>query len=144
MTTRRPARRMDPYASRFWEFTVSDQLRCQRCTACSKLRWPPGPVCDRCLAEDTEWITLSGRGKVLSWVKFHRQYFPEYPAGHCVVVLELDEGLIFAGIPVTSDEMTLMSPDDLRDGMRMKVVWIDSEDDFGEYKLPAFTGVDGD
>ena len=47
---------------------------------------------------------MAGRGKVLSWTTFHRGYFPEYPAPHTVIVLELDEGPLFVAYPVEMEE----------------------------------------
>ena len=63
MAAARPVRAMDPYAEQFWAFTQSRELRLQRCSACGKFRWPPGPTCDRCLSDDFAWSPLSGKAK---------------------------------------------------------------------------------
>jgi uncharacterized protein len=128
----RPDRRMDPYAAQFWEFTKVHEFRLQQCNGCEKYRWPPAPVCDGCLSEQFTWTQASGKGKVLSWVVFCRQYFSEYPSGHRVVSLELDDGPLFITIPVD------MGDDELRDGMQMELAWEKGVDKFGEYNLPAF------
>ena len=47
MATVRPPRAMDPYAAQFWEYTLSKELRLQKCSECAKYRWPPGPTCGR-------------------------------------------------------------------------------------------------
>ncbi len=132
MATARPIRSMDPYAEQFWEFTQRKELRLQRCTECGKFRWPPGPTCDRCLADAFEWAPVSGRGKVLSWTTFHRGYFPEYPAPHTCIVLELQEGPLFVSYPVEVD------PASLREGMVLSLRWTDGEDKYGAYNLPVF------
>ena len=75
---------------------------------------------------------MAGRGKVLSWTTFHRSYFPEYPAPHTVIVLELDEGPLFVAYPVG------MAPEDLREGIELSLRWTDGQDEFGEYNLPVF------
>ena len=82
MATTRPVRVMDPFAREFWEFTEKKELRMQQCSECKKLRWPAAAVCDKCLSPDYTWELVSGKGQVLSWIVFHRQYFPEYPAPH--------------------------------------------------------------
>ena len=75
---------------------------------------------------------MKGRGTVLSWTTFHRAYFPEYPAPHTSIVLELDEGPLFVSYPVGIDAATL------REGMVLTLQWTDGEDTFGPYHLPVF------
>lgn len=134
--TQRPERRMDRHADQFWQFTVRREFRLQQCRECAKFRWPAAPVCDGCLSEAFEWAPVSGRGRALSWVSFRRQYFPEYPAPHQVVMVELDEGPLFIAIPVELDGR------ELEDGMPMQLTWLDGSDRFGEYQLPVFRPVD--
>jgi uncharacterized OB-fold protein len=123
---------MDPYAAQFWEFTKDKELRLQKCSTCGKYRWPPSAICDGCLSEEYEWTELSGAGRVISWTTFHRAYFPEYPAPHTNIVLELDEGPLFVAFPVGIDAS------ELKEGMRLELRWEDAEDRFGEYNLPVF------
>jgi len=132
MAEYRPDRRMDPFAAQFWEFTKAKEFRLQKCSDCGKIRWPPAPVCDACLSEQFEWARVSGRGSVLSWITYRRQYFSEYPSGHRVVTLELEEGPLFISIPVG------LGDNELRDGMPMELAWEESIDRFGEYNLPVF------
>ena len=130
--TERPVRRMDPWAEQFWAYTQNREFRLQRCVACEKVRWPPAPVCDRCLSEDAGWDEMTGTGTLLSWVTFHRQYFAEYPPPHCVVTVELTEGPLFISTPAG------IAPEELRAGMPMAVTWHEAHDQFGEYHLPVF------
>jgi len=132
MATARPVRAMDPYAEQFWAFTLSKELRLQKCSHCEKFRWPPGPTCDRCLADDFEWSAVSGTAKVLSWTIFRRGYFAEYPPPHTVVALELEEGPLFISYPVD------IETGELREGMTLELRWTDGNDRFGEYYLPVF------
>ena len=130
----RPVRRMDPYAAQFWEFTKQEEFRLQQCDDCGKFRWPPAPVCDGCLSEAFTWTPLTGEGRLLSWVVFHRQYFPEYPTPHHVLIAELDQGPLFIAPPVD------LPVESLQEGMRLRVTWSPARDAFGEYNLPVFTG----
>jgi len=132
MGTPRPIRSMDPYAEQFWTYTQNKEFRLQKCSACCKFRWPPGPTCDRCLSDEFEWVPMVGRGKVLSWTTFHRNYFPEYPAPHVVLVLELNEGPLFVAYPVE------IVTEDLREGLELSLRWADGQDEFGNYNLPVF------
>lgn len=124
---------MDPFAREFWEFAEKKDFRMQKCSDCAKLRWPASAVCDKCLSPDYEWTKLSGKGRVLSWIVFHRQYFPEYPAPHPAVAVELDEGPIF--VCCMPEEF---AGSDLKDALPMELTWLDAEDRFGEYSLPVF------
>jgi uncharacterized OB-fold protein len=138
MATMRPRRRMDPYAEQFWEFTKSREFRLQQCSACGKFRWPPAPVCDGCLSESFEWMRATGRGTLLAWVIFRRQYFHEYPSGHHAGLVELDDGPLFITIPVDESGAEFKDGQELRDGLRMELYWLDAQDEFGEYWLPVF------
>ncbi len=133
MATTRPPRVMDPFAREFWEYTQNKELRLQQCSECQKLRWPAAAVCDKCLSPDYTWEQVSGKGQVLSWIVFHRQYFPEYPAPHPAVAVELAEGPIF--VCCMPDEF---QGSDLADALPMELDWLESEDRFGTYNLPVF------
>jgi uncharacterized protein len=138
MVMMRPPRRLDPYAAQFWEFTREQDFRLQRCAECDKFRWPPAPACDRCLSEGFDWIAVTGKGTLLSWVIFRRQYFHEYPSGHPVGLVELDEGPLFITIPVDAAGEPVKDGAGLAEGLRMEVAWADAQDQFGEYQLPVF------
>ena len=132
MATARPVRVMDPYAEEFWSYTQEKELRLQRCAECSEWRWPAAAVCPACLSEEYQWAQVSGTGKLLTWVTFERQYFPEYPPPHTAVMVELDEGPLFISTPVDVQDEALS------DGMPMVLDWADAEDRHGEYNLPVF------
>lgn len=90
----RPEPRKNVYEAPFWESVQRHDLRLQRCAECAAYRYPPGPACPRCLSQEAEWAPLSGRGRLLSWVVFHRQYFPELPVPYLVAAVETFEGPI--------------------------------------------------
>src|SRR5581483_890442 len=78
----------------WWDGCRQGELRAQRCGACGHLRWPPSVLCPACLAEGGEWVRLSGRGTVWSFIVVHR---PQHPAffgdvPYNVAVVELEEG----------------------------------------------------
>jgi uncharacterized OB-fold protein len=133
VATERPPRVMDPFAQEFWEYADKREFRMQRCDECQKLRWPASAVCDKCLSPEYSWTPISGKGHVLSWIVFHRQYFPEYPALHTAVAVELDEGPIFVCCMPKQFEET-----ELADKMPMELVWEESHDRHGDYNLPVF------
>jgi uncharacterized OB-fold protein len=60
---------------------------------------------------------LSGTGQLVSWVVFHRQYFPELPVPYHVAAVETAEGPILIA--------NLVNPGDRRPrlNMPMKIVY---------------------
>lgn len=85
---------MSPYDVPMWASIDRHALALQRCRACSRFRYPPGPACPHCMSMDSTWETVSGRGTILSWVVFHRQYFDDYPPPYNATAVELEEGPI--------------------------------------------------
>ena len=90
----RPTPRLTTHDARMWDLLSTGRLHLQRCAMCAQVRFPPGPVCPSCRADRAEWIAVSGRGGVLSWVVFRRQYFDAIEPPHVVVAGELVEGPI--------------------------------------------------
>ena len=62
----------------FWRGLGEGVLRVQRCRACGVLRWPPRELCNRCHAFSNEWLALSGRGRIVSWVRTHQVFAPAW------------------------------------------------------------------
>lgn len=83
-----------PYDAPMWESIAAGQMKLQRCRKTGTFFYPPGPVCPESLGFDVEWAPISGKGKILSWTVFHRQYLPAYPPPHLVVAVQLEEGPI--------------------------------------------------
>jgi uncharacterized protein len=102
----RPEPRRNVYEAPFWDFIQRHDLRLQRCTECGAYRYPPGPVCAHCLSEHWEWAPLSGNGRLVSWVVFHRQYFPQLPVPYHVAAVEAAEGPILIANLVNLGERT--------------------------------------
>jgi uncharacterized OB-fold protein len=94
-TAATPARVLGLYDRAMWDLLdQKGQLHLQRCTGCGIWRYPPGPACPDCLSPDAQWLSVSGRGEILSWVIFHKEYLPEYPVPYNVIAVRLDEGPI--------------------------------------------------
>ncbi len=78
----------------FWEAASKGQLQLQHCLDCGAHRFPPGVLCPECSSTATEWTSVSGRGKVYSFVVFHRAYHPGFEGElpYAVACIELEEG----------------------------------------------------
>lgn len=78
----------------FWDAARAGRLVMQRCETCGHVRYPISAVCPRCLGSAAEWIDLSGRGSVLSFVVFQRAYNPAWSdrVPYNVALVQLAEG----------------------------------------------------
>ena len=77
-----------------WASIERHRLELQKCTECGELRYPPAPVCPHDLNAQAEWTPVSGRGEIISWVIFHKQYFEDHPPLYNSLAVRLDEGPI--------------------------------------------------
>ncbi len=88
----KPLPQIDALTKGFWEHARAGKLAVQVCLACEDAHFPACPVCPECLSDRQEWRATSGRGRLESWVEFHRAYWPgfaaELPYRACLVKLE--------------------------------------------------------
>ena len=108
----------------FWEATRRHELHLQCCNDCGKVWAPNGPVCPFCFSTNYRWQKLSGRGKIASWVVFHKVYHQGFAKDvpYNVAFVELDEGpRIISNVVGTPNE-------DLRIGMPVEVTFEDVND----------------
>jgi hypothetical protein len=76
---------------------------------------------------------MSGRGKVISWCSFERDYYAgALPLPWDTILIELTEGPLFISNPKD------FSYQDIEPGMPVKLAFIDCEDKAGSFKLPVF------
>ena len=85
---------MSIYDQPMWESIRARKWALQSCDSCGQYRYPPAPNCPSCLCMASTWKPLSGRGKMLSWVVFHRQYLDDYKPPYNAVAVQLAEGPI--------------------------------------------------
>lgn len=115
----------------YWALARAHRLSVQRCLDCGDRHFPPGPVCPACLSDRQDWEEVSGRGKLVSWVRFHRAYWDGYrtEVPYDVCLVQLDEG------PLVVSNFARGTPEGVRMGMPMRVVFDDVTD---EISLPRF------
>ncbi len=132
----RPAAKDRPFleeleAKPFWANMREHKFTSQRCSACGKFfGFPPQLLCPHCLGSEHEWVTLSGKGKVYSFVTYHRPWHPSYQdkVPYNVSLIETDEGARLVSNVVDCP------PDAVKIGMPVEVIYEDHED----YTLPKF------
>ena len=98
----------------YWDYLKRHEFRLQKCQQCGHIRFPVLPICTDCLSDRTEWVELSGKGTVWSWVLFHQLYNPAWAADvpYNVVYVLLDEGvgLITNLVNVNNDDIFIDMP----------------------------------
>ena len=131
MAYARPLPRVTADNRPFWDGTRRHQLVLQRCEECERFRYPPGPVCPDCLSERAEWTPVSGRGRVTTFVVFHKAWFPSFAGDipYNVIQVELDEG------PRLTANLVGVPNGEIRIGMDVEVVFDDVTPDT---TLPRF------
>jgi uncharacterized OB-fold protein len=73
----------------WWEALTRHELTLQRCSACSRLRWPARAICNRCGSFEWEWTAASGRGRVVTWLVNHHSFGGAFETPSTVVSVRL-------------------------------------------------------
>ena len=122
-------------AKPFWANLREHKLTAQHCKACGKFfTFPPQGSCPHCLSSDYDWIAVSGKGKVYSFVTYHRAWHPAYQdkTPYNVSLIDLDEG------PRLISNVVGCKHTEVKIGMPVEIVYDDRE----EYTLPQFRPVE--
>jgi len=83
----------------FYKFLQHQKLMAGKCLKCGKIHLPPRPLCDNCFSQEFEWITISGKGKLLTYTIIHvapHQFQALTP--YSVGIVQLENGLKIPGI----------------------------------------------
>lgn len=113
MSYDKPLPRIDTLNKPFWDAVREQRLVVHTCTACGDTRFPPSPVCPKCLSLEQTWRMCSGRGTLESWVDFHRAYWTGYQDAlpYCVCLVRLEEGpLLVSNLVGQSENARLGAP----------------------------------
>jgi len=138
MTTRpagspltRPLPSVDEDTKLFWDFCKRHELRVQKCTKCGNFHYPPSAFCPHCSNITSEWVKLSGEGKVYSFVIVRREYHPAFESQlpYVVAIIETSEGVRMLSNVVGC------KPEEVKIDMPVEVTW---DDITPEFSLPKF------
>jgi hypothetical protein len=130
---KKPLPVITPEDKPFWDAGKRHELMLQKCGDCDTLRHP-SPICGNCLSMDSEWVAMSGRGKLYTWTVVHQRYHPGFAeeTPYNVAIVELEEG------PRLLTKIVDCPNDNLYIGMEVEVVF---EDVTEEIALPKFKPV---
>jgi uncharacterized OB-fold protein len=120
----------------YWEGTLAEEIRIQRCNACGHRQLPWGPCCTSCLSQDLGYQVASGRGTVFSFTIVRQAIHPDFSAQvpYVLADVELAEG------PILTSNVTDIAPEAVTIGMPVQS-WFDKEleDAFHvKLRLPKF------
>ena len=115
----------------FWKYCRQAELRMQKCGNCGHVRFPASVVCPRCHSMEAQWVKLSGRGRVWSFVVYRQAYHPAFKDDipYSVAIIELDEG------PRMESNVVGCDMDDISIGMPVEVIFDDVTE---EFTIPRF------
>ncbi len=118
MSYNKPLPKIDELNQGFWDNARAGRLSVQHCRSCGDKRYPPSPVCPKCLSPDQEWLVVSGKATLESWVDFHRAYWDGFKEDlpYRVCLVRLAEGPVMVS--------NLVGPsDNARMGAAVEVVF---------------------
>ena len=118
----------------FWTGGSQGALRFLRCVACGYYLHPPNPVCRRCLSENIEVATVSGRGHVVSYTINHQPWRPDVEVPYNIAIVELVEQ---PGLRLTTN-LVRCALDRIEISMPVRVEF----EQVGEVFVPVFAPVD--
>jgi uncharacterized OB-fold protein len=127
-----PVPKPTPETQPFWDAAKRHELLIQRCDGCGNHYFYPRPLCPHCLSRMVRWVTVSGRGRLHTFVINHRppRKFPTQDP-FVIGIVELEEG------PRLMTNIVGIAPDPtkLQCDLPVEVVF---EDITAEITLPKF------
>ncbi len=121
-------------SAEFWAGCARGELLVQSCGQCGRWRFPPRPMCPHCQSIEVEWVPVSGRARVWSFVVPHPPLLPAYaelaPYNVIVVALEEDERIRMVGnlVEAADGPINAIDPASIAVGEPVRVVFAPVED----------------
>ena len=130
----KPIPTVDEENKPFWNAAKKHELSMQRCLRCGKFYYPISPMCPHCQNWGFEWVKLSGKGEIYSFIVVRRATNPAFAKEipYIVAIILTKEGTRMISNVVGC------KPEDMRVGMPVEVVF---EDISPEVSLPKFKPV---
>lgn len=78
-----------------WQGAREGKVVVQVCSDCGKPRYPSTHLCPACSSGKATWEAIRPQGRVRSWCRFHRAYFPEFEAElpYTVLLVRMTDGV---------------------------------------------------
>ena len=125
----------------FWEGARQGELRVQRCRDSGRFIFPPRPLSPWGEHREPEWVAVSGRGTIWSYVVPHPPLLPYFseraPYNVILVALAEDPAIRLVGNLVASEggEVNEIDPATIEIGTPVRVIF---DRDEPEFPLPRW------
>jgi len=114
----------------YLEYVANKKLMGSKCKKCNAAYVPPRKLCIKCNSTDTEWIEMSGKGKIAAFscigvgttFMTNKGYSMKKP--YCFSVITLDEGPMVSGQLLGVDES---QPDTIKIDTPVKATFIETD-----------------
>ena len=115
----------------YWDGCKNHELRIQKCAACGHFQFYPRIYCTKCMSDQVEWVTASGRGKILSYTAVYRPVTKAFAEDvpYVVALITLDEG------PQMMSNVVGCPPEKVKIGMSVEVTFEDWTEDISVAKF---------
>jgi uncharacterized OB-fold protein len=113
----------------YLEYVNSKKLMGSKCKKCGVVDVPPRKLCIKCNSTDTDWIEMSGTGKIAAFscigvgTTFMAKKGYSMKKPYCFSVIELDEGPMISGQLIGVDEL---KPDTIKINTPVKLSFIET------------------
>lgn len=98
----------DDASAQFFDASARGEMSIRRCPRCRHAWSPHLLTCAECGALELDWVTATGRARLVSWTVVHGRPAGDAPATRTVVgLVELEEGPWFDAELVDVDEAAL-------------------------------------
>lgn len=122
-----PIQRID--SAFFWEACERGELVVQKCQGCNACWHPPRPICPACHSTEKAPEKLSGRAKLLSWVRQVKPAAFGFPESPIAILVELEEGFRLVS------NLEGVEAEDIKIGMALEVSFAKTS---GGKSVPVF------
>lgn len=109
MTQQFPKPDASEVSAPYWTALAEGNLTFQTCRSCGQKQLPARHECTNCLGTELTWEESKGKGKLISWIDYHRAYDPAFKdkIPYNVAIVELEEGPRLVTNIVTDDPESL-------------------------------------
>lgn len=92
--------KIEKIVEKFYEGLAEHKIYARRCLECGAIEYPPRYACNTCGYHETEWVELSGKGKLHSIIlpaSLNADPWNDKIGPYCYGLIELEEGVMFNG-----------------------------------------------
>lgn len=127
----KPLPSVDVWSRPFWQGCREGRFMAQRCKVSGEVFFPASPVSPVTRTTEWEWVELSGKGSVFSFVAMHKKYFKGFAneLPYLIGMVQLDEG------PMLITNLTGVSCGEVKCGDRVEVEYVQATE---EITIPKF------